>query len=486
MKSPSLKRNYLFNTILLSANILFPLITFPYITRILGPIGVGKVQFVQAFADYFRLFASLGIPLYGLREIARVRNDPDNLRRTFSELIIISFAANVIAVAVYASLFAFIPKMQIDKDLFLVFGAYVFLNFLSLDWFFQGIEDYRIITIRSIAVKIATVIAIILVIKKEEDFTRYGAVVMLSFAAANVLNFFFSQKKAHLRFTGLNLSRHFSGILKTFLMAVIVKLYIGLDKIMIGFISGDEFVGYYALGEKVVRILLVLVTSLSTVLLPRVSNLFETGQEEKFHELLGKSIRFMFAIGIPMTIGTIVLAPNLSSLFGGEKFEPSVNALRLLSLMILPSGFASIAGLQILYASGREKSYLVSLLAGSVVALTLNLLLIPKYKHVGAAAATAIASYVGVLIQCYFARIELRGKIFTLGNGKILAGSAVIAGFLLLIYPYLSKDGGDIGKISIAVAGSGVLYIVSLLLFRESNFLSYLQIIRLRLFSSRK
>lgn len=481
VNTASVKRNYLYNTLLLSANILFPLITFPYLTRVLGPEGIGRVQFVQAFSDYFRLFASLGIPLYGLRQIARVRNDRDELDRVFSEIVIVAFVANLIAFAVYLGAFLVVPKLRNEGSLVLLFGGYVFVNFLTLDWYFQGIEDYRFITLRGLLVKLAAVAVVFTCITESTDALVYGLVVSGSFIVANALNALASTRTARFRVRCVCPSRHLRGIFSSFLMAVIVKLYVGLDKIMLGFISGDEFVGYYALGDRIVRLLVVLVTSLSTVMIPRVSNLMENGNPEEVDRLLGTSVSFLLGLALPVTIGTVLLSPNLARLFGGEAFGPSVGSLRLLALMVLPTGVTSIAGLQILYAAGREREYIVSLLAASGTALLLNVLLIPSFRHVGAAGATAVASTVGAVLQVYFARAEVRGKVFTRGNLAIVGASVVMTVLLVALSFWTSFPRADLLKIVVAFVGGAAVYLLSLLVFGEPNVRSLLRALLARL-----
>jgi len=473
--TPSIGQNYFYNTLLTVINLLFPLITFPYISRILGPEGMGKVSFALAICQQFLLFANLGIPLYGVREIAKYQSDKSMLSKVYSELLVINFISMLIILCIYYGAVFYIEKFHNEKILFLIFSLNILLSAFTLDWFYKGIENFRYITIRSIIVKIISLIVLFIFVKNENNYSFYAVCIVIAMSGANIFNFFYSKKLASFSFAKLNLRRHFKGIMTTFLIFAVIQFYIGMDKIMIGFISGDIYVGFYTVAERIDRILITLVISLSAVLIPKMSFHHSNNEQEKFNNLLDLSIKYVLLLSVPIIAGIFFLNTELILLFAGEKYAQSYLSLKILSFLIILVGLANVSGMQILYSTGQEKKYLVSITFGMVLSIIANLILIPKFQHNGAAAGTLIAECAGLAIQLIFCWRIIHPILVNWSNLKYFLSTAVMCICLIFANQIKFADTVLIKVISYPLVGA-LIYFLILLILKEKIIFTLLKI----------
>lgn len=430
----SLKLNFIFNMSRTVLNFLIPLVTFPYVSRILGPEGLGKVEFSNSIVSYFVLFTALGIPTYGMREIARVRDDEKLRSKTVWELTCILAFTVVFGYALYFTLVHFVPQINEQKILFYIVAPTIFLSDFSFEWFYQGIENQTYITIRYICIKVMQVILIFLLIKTPLHFYRYAAIAVGLNSVSTVFNIFHLRKficKVSLK--DIEIGKHLKSIFIIFASVVAVNIYLHLDSTMIGFICGDKYVGLYSAANKVVRIIISLVTAMSAVIIPRLENCLKKGNEENYEKYLNLSLHYILILSIPCCIGLCFLSSNLIVIFAGKKYSDSAVTMKILSLIIFIVPLAYFSGLQILYPHRKECQYTFSVSIASILNLFSNFLLIPRFMQNGAAVGTVIAEFSGLLIQLIFSRNYLKKTdLFSLNTIKYL-----LAGIVMLLWLFL-------------------------------------------------
>lgn len=397
----SVKRNFLFNILLVVSNIVFPVLVFPYIARILGPQGLGNAHFALQFSKYFVTTASLGIPIYGMREVAKVKNKKAKLNKLVSELLLLNIITAFISTLVYIVVLYSSGTLQQNSDLFAIAALQVLLGFLAIDWLFAGLEDFKIITIRSLVIRVITVVFLLLFVKTEGDVFPYLLISILSILSGHLWNLFYAFTKITFSFSNLNLSHHLKPIFIIFLMNVCIAMYTIFDTVWVGFLSTATAVGMYISAVKLSKIGIPIVSALGTVLLPRSARTFAANIQNPIH--LQTSFNFIVDLAIPIGVGMFLLAPELLMVFSGDAFTDALTAMRLLSFLPLCIGLSNLFGMQILSASGNDKLVLKSVFIGMLVNIVLNVFLVPTFAHDGAAFSIVVTEGLVTLITYYFA-----------------------------------------------------------------------------------
>jgi O-antigen/teichoic acid export membrane protein len=397
----SVKRNFLFNILLVVSNIVFPVLVFPYIARILGPQGLGNAHFALQFSKYFVTVASLGIPIYGMREVAKVKHKKEKLNKLVSELLMLNIITAIISTLVYAVVLFSSVTLQDNVDLFTVAALQVLLGFLAIDWLFAGLEDFKIITIRSLSIRLVTVLFLLVFVKTEEDVFPYLLISIISILSGHLWNLFYAYTKVEFSLRNLNLQHHLKPILIIFLINVCIAMYTIFDTVWVGFLSTAASVGMYISAIKLSKIGIPIVSALGTVLLPRSARTFAANIQNPAH--LQTSFNFIVDLAMPIGVGMFLLTPELLQVFSGDAFTGAVTAMRMLSFLPLFIGLSNLFGMQILSASGNDLLVLKSVFLGMVIHILLNLVLVPLYAHDGAAFAIVTTELLVTLLTYYFA-----------------------------------------------------------------------------------
>ena len=393
-KIHSVQYNFIMNFLLTATNFIFPLVTFPYVSRILLSEGTGAVSFATSSANYFAMVACLGIPTYGVRACAKVRDDKAALTKTAHEIFIINAVMTMISVATFVLSIYLVPQFRQEKALFYINAVNILLNLMSLNWFYQALEQYDFITIRSIAAKLISVVLMFVLVHEQSDYVIYGAIGVFAAAGSNVLNF--SRARHYISFRpqgGYQFRRHLKPILTLFAQTMVVSVYTNLDTVMLGFMKGNSEVGLYTTAVKVKAILLSLVSSLGSVLLPRMSHIVKQGDRQQFHSLTQKALDVTLLMAVPLSIYFCLFARESVLLLAGEGFLGAVLAMQIITVAVIPNGLTGVLGVQVLTSLEKEKFVLYSVVVGAVSDLVLNLVFIPGYGAAGAAFATMIAEF---------------------------------------------------------------------------------------------
>lgn len=399
-KQKSITINFIMNVVLSMSAFIFPLITFPYVSRVLMPIGTGLVSFANSIIAYFALFAQLGIPTYGIRACAKVRDDKEKLSKVVQELLIINSIISVLVYIVFFASLMIVPKMRNNKTLFIVMSATILFNVIGIEWMYKALEQYTYIAIRSIIFKFIALILMFLLVRSKNDYVWYGVITIFAASASNILNFFNAHKYISLKPIGnYNFKQHLKAITIFFAMSCATTIYTNLDSAMIGFIKGVTENGYYSAAVKIKIVLVSVVTSLGTVLLPRASYYIENGLNDEFKRISNKAINFVFVIAVPMMIYFIIFAPESIFFLAGDAYSKSILPMQIIMPTLLFIGLTNIMGLQMLVPMGKEKYVMSSEIVGAVVDLILNASLIPIFGASGAAIGTVVAEFAVWIVQ---------------------------------------------------------------------------------------
>lgn len=465
----SLKLNVIMNAILNMSAFIFPLITFPYVSRVLLPEGTGKVAFATSLISYFLMIAQLGIPTYGVRACAKVRDDKRLLSKTAHELLIINLVMMLVSYGLLLAVI-FLPnpiisalggvestnwliqgpvdallalcnvfaELRSEKLLYLVCSLTIFFTTLGMEWLYKALEQYTYITVRSIVFKAISVIAMFFLVHAKEDYVIYGGITIMAASASGLMNFIHARKYITMRpMGGYEFKPHLKAVAIFFAMSCASQIYTHLDTVMLGFMDTDTVVGYYNAAVRIKQIMVSVVTSLGMVLLPRASYYVKNKQMDQFQTISRKSLALTLMAAASLTLYFILYARDGIYFLSGDAYEGSVLPMQLIMPTLLFIGLSTVTGIQILVPMGREKTVLYSIICGAVVDVILNLILIPSYGASGAAAATSIAELVVTVFQFVVLWKDLKPVLKKIQYWKILLGllAGVLASFWVMSLP---------------------------------------------------
>lgn len=400
----SVKVNYILNLINTGTQMLFPLITFPYVCRVIEADGIGQINFFQSIISYISLFTCLGIPMYAIREIARDRSDVLQMNRTAMEILLLHSMLTLVGYAIVAILCLTVPQIQVNIPLFLILSLTIFFTAIGCEWFYQGIEDFKYITIRGLIIKTVSVVLLFIFVKSKTDLLYYGCYTVFGVLGGNIFNFFRLRKYIHrenIIFSELHIKRHVKPVLKVFSFSVVTSIYLQLNTVLLGFLKNALAVGYFAAATKVMQMLLMMSSCLGSVMMPRTSHLIAENKEDEFNRLIQKSYDFTLAIALPMTIGLIFCAPSLITALCGVKFEHSILPSQIIAPIILMVAISNVFGIQVLFPKGKINIVTLCCGIGAVADLILNLCLIPFFSYIGTSIAY-LGAEVATTVSMYF------------------------------------------------------------------------------------
>ena len=465
MQKVSLKKNFVMNVTLQISGMIFPLISYPYVSRVLGPSGIGTVSFAYSVVSYFSMLAQLGIPTYGIRACAQVRDNKEELTRTAQELLIINLVMSAIS---YAGLFlcvAFIPRLSQEPLLYVIMSSLIILTSLGMEWLFQALEQYTYITVRSCIFKLIAMAAMFVLVRSSSDYLAYGFLYIFATCASNLFNVFYARHYISLRPVGhYRIKRHLRSVGIFFAMSCATTIYTQMDRTMLGFMTDDAQVGLYNTASNIKLVLVSVVTSLGTVLLPRVSYYVARKDTDGFRRVTGKALNFVLDMAFPIMVFFLLFAKESVFVLSGEEYAGSILPLQIIVPTVLLIGLSNLFGMEILVPMGQEKQVLYSEIVGAVVNLVLNALLIPGFGPSGAAVGTLVAEAAVLIYQYRILRGQIRALLTSISWWKIIA-SAVIAGAVSLIAKSLGL--GSLLTLLIGFVLYAIIDILLMIVLRE-------------------
>ncbi len=403
MKSDRITSNLIYNSAYQLLIILVPLVTIPYLSRVLGASAVGEYSFTQSVTNYFVLFGVLGLARYGSRAIAAVSDDRAQLSKTFAALLRIQHIATGISILCYVLLILLCDPAS--RLIFLIWGIWVVSDLLDISWFFFGIENFKITAIRSSVIKIATLAAIFLLVRSPDDLWIYCMITAGGyFISAAVLWPLLPRYVDRCKASWALVRQHILPCLGLFLPTVATSLYTILDKVILGLLAPMDQLGYFEYAEKLSRVPLALITALGTVMLPRMSNALAHDDKRQADRYLSGTIQLATVVALAFAFGISAVSPEFVPLFFGEAYEPAIPLMMLLSAIIPIVAWSNVTGVQYLLPHFRDRAFTLSVCVGAAVNITVNLLLIPSFQAMGAVIATISAELSVLIVQLAFIR----------------------------------------------------------------------------------
>lgn len=430
MKKNTLLKNAIYKFILNILKILIPIITFPYIYRIFNPEIMGKVEFSQSLSSYFVTFAGFGVYNYGLREVSRIRNNETEKNKIFTELLIISVVSTILTLFIYFIYIHFkFSKDILLKNMLLINSINIFSYIIYIEWINEAFENYKFISLKTITVRLLNLICIFLFIKKENDYYKYLLFLNGFIFINNFISFFYIKRYVKLNFKELKLRKYFLPLIVIFFITNINNLYTGLDKILLGFYAENiKEVAYYGIAQRVMSLLVVVVMSVISVTMPRLSHYLGENKKIEYEKMLNEISSFMYLLLFPISIGIIILSEEIALFFGGESYLAAKAVLMISGIRII---FLTISGLlsnNVIFLQKKEKVMLSILVTGLIINSFMKLILIKVdyFNASSVALTTMLVELILIILEYFYIKeyLDINLNIFKIESLKYLLFSS--------------------------------------------------------------
>lgn len=382
---PSVKKNFAWSTILTVAGYLFPIITFPYVTRVLGVENIGAYNFSGSVVSYFSIFAMMGIAVVGVREVAKVKDNKEDLSRVFNSLLVLNLLTTFVAAVVLIVLINIVPSFKSHNSLLYIGVAQLFCGSLLIEWLFKGLEDFQFITVRAIAIRCLYVILIFVFVRESEDYFIYFVLTAAVTVVNALVNILYSRRYVSFSLSNIIISPYVKSFFVLGIYTVLTNMYGSFNVVFLGDRCGDVEVGYYTTATKLYGLIMSVFTSFTTVMMPRMSSLLSEGKEEEFKIMTAKSIDFLLLFCVPVIVFSVVFAPQIIRLIAGPGYEGAILPMRIVMPLMLVIGYEQIIVIQMLMPLGKDNAILLNSIIGAVIALLLNFTVVPLLASVGSA-----------------------------------------------------------------------------------------------------
>ena len=428
MGKKSITKNYIYNMIYQILILVLPLITTPYLSRVLGAEGIGIYGYTYSIVTYFILFGSLGVALYGQREIAYASENVNERKKVFIEIIIFRFITIFISTIFYLIIFT---RNNEYKIFYRILLFELIAAAFDISWFFQGIEEFKRTVTRNVLVRLCSVILVFIIVKTKEDLVKFTLIYSIADLIGNLSLWLYLPKYFRgIKVKNINVLKHLPQIILLFIPQIANQIYKVLDTTMIGkIVENKAETGYYEQAQKVIRLLLTIVTSLGVVMIPRMASTYGSGEKEKIREYLKMSFKFVFFLAFPIMFGIISISSAFVPVFLGKGYDKVVILINIISPILILMGMGNVLGTQYLLPTKKQKEYTISVTVGVIVNFILNYILINKYQSIGASVATVLSEAVIVFIQYQYIKNEISFKKIVDLGWKYLA-----SGFIMFIF----------------------------------------------------
>ena len=456
-------KNYAYNLSYQLLLIILPIITTPYVTRVFSSNDLGTYSFFNSIVTYFVLLATLGVANYGTKEISGNRTI---IRKNFWGIYTLQLGATILSLTLYILLCLTFSLMQ--NPVAYILGLSLLSKGLDISWLFQGLENFRKITVRNITVKLAGVISIFLLIRSSNDLYLY-VFLLTTFELLGQLSMWLPAKE----FIGkpyldlMYAKRHLKPVILLFLPQIAISLYVSLDSTMLGVLASARDVGIYDQALRLVNILLTLVTSLGSVMLPRVSNLLSSGDHKAVNKMHEISFLIYNLVIFPIMAGMLIVNDDFVTFFLGQDFQEARYAIAIMIFRMFFIGWTNIMGIQILIPHNKNKEFMLSTTIPAIVSVGLNLLLLPKLGYIGAAIVSVLTETLVWGIQFFYTHTYLREVPIIGSLIKIIISSGFMYVILLFVKHLLNVS--PMINVGIYAVLGAMIYLVLILIFRVIN-----------------
>lgn len=445
----SLKKNFIYSSILTVSTYLFPLLVYPYVSRVLGLSNIGIVNFVDNLINYFVLISMMGITTVGVREIAAARNDKEKLSKTYMSLLSLTAITTLIAVvALWIAMYT-VPTLIQYRDLLYVGLIKLSFNLFLIEWFFMGMEDFRYITNRSLLVKCLYVLCVFTLVRDASDYKIYYIISVAMVVVNALINIVYSRRFVNYSLRSIDMRPFVKTFMAMGVYVLLTNVYLSLNAVWLGFVTDTDEVGYFTTATKLHTIIMAVLTSFTNILYPRVSNLLAEGKKDEFWQKISVSLDAIFMFAFPTIVFVMVAGPQLLHLIVGDGFEGAYLPLRIITPLVLVIGLEQIVVIQILMAMHQDSIVLRNSFIGAVVALLLNIILT---KSMGAPGSAVVWVMAECSILCLSQLDAYRKYDYLLPFRRLLNYCASYVPLLvisLLVYNYLDNDYATLGALAV-------------------------------------
>jgi len=431
------QKNVFYNVLLAVSQVLFPMLTFPYLARVLGPSHVGLLNFAESFARYFVLVAAVGIPIYGVREVAKLQKNKQALSNLFVEIFLINLITTLLLSIIFLITIISVNKLNSEGILFYWSLLFFFLQVFLLEWFFTGLNQFKFVALRFFFIRLLFIIGVFTLIKSSTDYLLYMSMQVLLNLLLGIINIYYVLKLVDINkitFTGLNLKKHFKPLLLLFLTIFFISIYLQLDTVILGFLTDNESVGYYASALKLNKILIAVFAAISAAMFPKMMNLLQENKVEAFNKMIQDCFYVIISVSIPTALLVFLCAPEIVQILFGSNFERAIIPLQITAPIIVIVSLSTIFGFQILSALSKDRSILKSAIFGTLISIIFTVLFVQQYKEIGEAIAILITELVVCSSFIYFSR-----KHFSISKFSIILLHQLIAIVPLIICVFAIK-----------------------------------------------
>lgn len=479
MNKKSLSVNTVFYLIYNVLNVLFPFLTGVYVARVLLAENIGEMSYAQNIVQYFIVFAFLGIPTYGLREIAKRRDDKEGSNKLFTELFLINLFSTIVFSALYFVLVFSISRFRNNIFIYCIFGLNLVLNSLNITWLFEGREDFKYISIRNLVFKTVSFLLLIILVRRKEDYLFYGIVSVIGTAGSYILDVIIAKKSIRFQIKGINIKKHLKPVFFLVVVNLAIEIYTMVDITMLGIFKSNEIVAYYSYGNKIFKILLQIVNTFTIVVVPRLSLLKNKKNDNEYNSLLSKTFILLIMISLPAIVGIFFTSDQIIPFIYGQKYCASSPVLKILSINLLISPIGYLLGSRVMLINGKERYMILPVAFGALVNIVGNLLLISAFDEKGA----AIASVISEIAVCIF-YLSISHRFFKLSEVFKSTIKISLSCFTMVLLLVFLKDriNNVLVLTIIQVFGAITIYFLVLFVSREKEFLSITKKMANRLF----
>jgi O-antigen/teichoic acid export membrane protein len=464
----SIKRNFIYNFLLTGSNLLFPLLTFPYLSRVIGAEGLGICNFILSYCQNFIIIAALGLPVYGVREISKVGNDPVKRSKLFFELLTIHLAFTGFLLLIYVGSIFLFSDLGSYKDLALLGGLFVLMNVFTIEWFFTGVNDFKYITFRSLIVRGLSVIATFLLIKEKSDFPIYFIITISTVIITTFINVNYARKYIT---RGITISirsiyNHLKSLAILGVYLILLNIYSIIPITLLGFFSSKAAVGYFYSANKIIRMIISVFASLTTVMIPKLNMLAEMNEKEHYLSLIQKSLNIAICFGIPISFGTFLLAEPLVMVLAGKTFANSIFCIQIMAPIILIVAFAQVSVNLILSVNRMDREMVIISVLGMIVSVLINILFIPHFAE----KATAVSQFTAELTVTIFSFIfASKALSFQFPYKKLFLNIIFVIPFLLFVKIGISLSDNNILRLFYSFAFCFTFFMIYQLFFLKEK-----------------
>ena len=475
------KKNILYTTLLTCSNYIFPLIVYPYVSRVLEVANIGLCSFIDSIINYFILISMMGISIMGTREIAINKSLGSSLSASFSSLLTLNGVMTLGALFILGILTLFVPELYQNREM-MGFGALKILsNLFLIEWFYKGIEDFRFITIRSIVIKTLFVISVYLFVKEKSDYKIYFLLSVLMVTGNAIINFLYSKKFTIFNIKTIRIGKVAAAFFTLGGYILLSSLYTNLNVVFLGFVHNDTQVGYYSTSVKLYSIMMAIFSGVTSVLMPRMSGLLAQNRLVEFKEMIKKTTKLLFSFTIPVVLLCVIFAPQIILIISGPGYEGAIGPMRIVMPLMLIIGYEQIQIWQCLTPLQKDKTLMKNAAIGAIVGVALNLILVPHYAAIGSAW-TWVSAEVTILLLSQIALNKVIKMRFPWA--ELFKSVAIYLPLLILLIPmyFFMRDINEFIVVIVAGVIMSVYFIcVEIFVLKDPTFTNIISNLKLKM-----